>query len=139
MMFATLVFTQITKRRRTMLTAHQIDKYQKRLHEMRADLDSHVPSLRDEAYRGAGGDGSGDLSKVPIHQADIADQESEAVVNLQLAAMEASRRQEVDEALIRLEEGRFGICELCNHEISRERLEAIPYSRLCIKCAEQNQ
>ncbi len=40
----------------------------------------------------------------------------------------------VDDALQKIDEGRFGVCESCGKKISNARLKAIPYARLCIKC-----
>jgi DnaK suppressor protein len=122
-----------------MLTADQLDVYRKKLHALRANLDDRAPSLREEACHGAGGEDAGGLSNAPIHLGDLGSQEEGIVVNLGLAANEASLRQEVDEAVLRLDEGTFGMCEACRKEIGSERLEAIPYSRLCIRCAEQSQ
>jgi DnaK suppressor protein len=46
---------------------------------------------------------------------------------------------EILEALKRIEEGTFGICEDCDCEISTKRLEAYPTSRLCIVCKEESE
>ncbi len=42
--------------------------------------------------------------------------------------------QAIDEALARIDEGTYGICQNCGRPISEERLEALPYARLCIDC-----
>lgn len=122
-----------------MLSAHQLDSFRHRLHELRARLDARFPSLRAEALHSAGGDDIGEPSASPTHLADVGNQELNAVVNVGLAANEASVRQEIDAALARLDDGHFGVCEQCGHEISRNRLDALPYSALCIDCAEKNQ
>ena len=122
-----------------MLTTHQLAVCRNKLHSMRADLDSRVASLRDDASHGVGGEDAGGFSNAPIHIADLASQESEAVVNVGLAHNEAVLRQEIDEALLRFEEGTFGVCEECRNAIALARLEAVPYSRLCIRCAERSQ
>ena len=44
--------------------------------------------------------------------------------------------REIDAALRRLEQGRFGACELCGEEIPERRLRALPWTRLCLRCAE---
>lgn len=41
---------------------------------------------------------------------------------------------EIDEALKRIEKGTYGICSNCSEAIMPERLEALPYAALCIKC-----
>lgn len=40
--------------------------------------------------------------------------------------------QEIDDALLRIEEGTYGVCEICGEPIGAERLSAIPWARLCI-------
>lgn len=102
-------------------------------------MDDRLSSVRADALHGAGGEDNGEPSIAPTHPADVGDQELNAVVNVGLAANEATRRQEIDAALARLEEGHFGVCEQCKHEISRDRLDAVPYAALCIGCAEKNQ
>lgn len=46
---------------------------------------------------------------------------------------------EVEEALGRLEEGLYGICEGCGEEIPQRRLQALPWARFCLPCAERRQ
>ena len=41
---------------------------------------------------------------------------------------------DIEEALQKIEEGRFGKCDKCGKDISIERLKAIPFSKNCIKC-----
>lgn len=57
----------------------------------------------------------------------------------QIALLEARTRErnQLDEALRRLDEGTYGICEDCEAPISPARLRAMPFARRCIKCQEQ--
>lgn len=43
---------------------------------------------------------------------------------------------QIKQALARIEEGEYGSCESCGEDINPKRLDAMPYSVLCIKCAE---
>ena len=43
----------------------------------------------------------------------------------------------IDEALKRLKRDEFGICQLCQQEIGRKRLEAVPWTPYCINCQEK--
>jgi RNA polymerase-binding protein DksA len=43
----------------------------------------------------------------------------------------------VKQALARIDNGRYGLCEVCGEPIGKERLKAIPYSSRCIKCASK--
>jgi DnaK suppressor protein len=46
---------------------------------------------------------------------------------------------EIEGALQRLEEGEYGVCEGCGAEITRRRLQALPWARFCFECAERRQ
>ncbi|MCL4243585.1 MAG: TraR/DksA C4-type zinc finger protein [Candidatus Dadabacteria bacterium] len=58
----------------------------------------------------------------------------------ELALMLADREREkltlVDDALKRIENGTYGICESCEEEIDKERLAAMPFTKLCLSCQE---
>lgn len=47
---------------------------------------------------------------------------------------ESTEIREIDDALERIEDGTFGLCEECDGKIARDRLEAISWARLCRKC-----
>jgi RNA polymerase-binding transcription factor DksA len=49
---------------------------------------------------------------------------------------ERQLQTEVAAALDRLEQGNYGRCEQCGEEIARGRLEAVPYTRYCVNCAQ---
>lgn len=57
----------------------------------------------------------------------------------QIALLEARTRERIqlDEALQRLDEGTYGICEDCETPISPARLRALPFARRCVSCQEQ--
>lgn len=58
-----------------------------------------------------------------------------------LSILEARNRvrRQYDEALQRLDEGTYGICELCRNEISEERLKVLPVARTCKACQEREE
>jgi hypothetical protein len=59
-------------------------------------------------------------------------------MNTTLLENEQFITSESREALRRMDEGTYGKCESCGQIIAKERLEAIPYARFCVKCAEAN-
>jgi len=61
--------------------------------------------------------------------------------DLTVDTMERERQLlvEIEGALERLEEGEFGICEGCGADIPHRRLQALPWARFCIECAERRQ
>ncbi len=70
----------------------------------------------------------------PKDLADIAADDIDRKTLEVLGAQEVRRLQQIDTALARLENGHYGICMSCGQKIPKERLEAIPYSFLCINC-----
>lgn len=65
--------------------------------------------------------------------------QSTAERNKVLAVIERLRENlgDVDTALRKFERGGYGTCERCSQPISPERLEAIPYARLCVACKQK--
>jgi DnaK suppressor protein len=68
---------------------------------------------------------------------DVGDQalmDLERELGISLMEMRNRRRQSIDEALMRLHEGTYGICAECGVEISEKRLQAVPFAKLCVEC-----
>jgi DnaK suppressor protein len=65
---------------------------------------------------------------------DQASNERDRELQLLLGDREREKIRNIDEALARLEEGEYGICEDCEEEIPLGRLKAMPFARLCVKC-----
>lgn len=55
-------------------------------------------------------------------------------LSLMLTDRERQKLIQIDEALKRIEEGSYGICESCGDEIDEERLIAMPFAKLCLSC-----
>jgi DnaK suppressor protein len=68
------------------------------------------------------------------HLADDATDTFEQQKHLSLRNSVQRRLQAVEDALARFERGVYGICERCDIEIDLARLEAIPYTALCLRC-----
>ena len=54
--------------------------------------------------------------------------------DLALSAQALAAVDEIDRALEKLELGTYGVCEKCGENIPKERLKALPYAALCVKC-----
>ena len=73
-------------------------------------------------------------------QGDMADQASgnnEVHIQLKLKATDAKILQAIEEALFRIENGIYGLCRDCGEPIAEARLNAIPWTRVCITCKEK--
>ncbi len=58
-------------------------------------------------------------------------------ISSQLAEVESRELASIENALLRMKEGQFGICEGCNCTIPMARLNALPYATLCIDCQRE--
>jgi len=77
---------------------------------------------------------------VNSRQGDMADQASgtnEVEIQLKLKQTDAKILQAIEEALYRLEKGVYGLCRDCGDPIAMARLEAIPWTRVCITCKQK--
>ena len=73
-------------------------------------------------------------------QGDMADQASgnnEVHIALKLKQTDAKILQAIEEALKRIDKGTYGICRDCGEPIAPARLNAIPWTRVCITCKEK--
>jgi DnaK suppressor protein len=73
-------------------------------------------------------------------QGDMADQASgnnEVHIALKLKQTDAKILRAIEEALSRIERGTYGVCRDCGEPIAEARLNAIPWSRVCITCKEK--
>jgi RNA polymerase-binding protein DksA len=117
----------------------EIEFYRQKLFDVKKRLVRDESELMGEALGGVGGEASGGFSDVPLHQADLGSHQFEEDLTLDLLGNEEQIVEEINAALARLEQGTFGRCEECQKRISKERLQALPYARYCIECADRLQ
>jgi DnaK suppressor protein len=70
---------------------------------------------------------------------DLALLDSERGRDISILEMRNKMRQNIDEALIRLDEGSYGVCSDCGVEISEKRLKAVPFARRCVACQAKEE
>ena len=71
--------------------------------------------------------------------ADQANAEAEAELHIRLHQTDARLLRAIEDALARISHDSFGVCEVCKRAISKARLEAVPWTRLCRDCKEHEQ
>jgi RNA polymerase-binding protein DksA len=120
-----------------MIKTAELKVFRTVLESMRSRLRGDVSTMADAALRNTGADASGDLSRMPIHMADIGSDAYEQEFTLSLMANEEETLELVEQALARIKAKKFGICEECGGVIAKKRLEAIPFAAMCIRCAEK--
>ncbi|MBI4596853.1 MAG: TraR/DksA C4-type zinc finger protein [Candidatus Omnitrophica bacterium] len=77
---------------------------------------------------------SGDLSAYTLHMADMAADTYERELSMNIVSSEQELLYQIDDALKRLDDGSFGLCQQCSEPITMSRLKAVPYASLCISC-----
>jgi len=116
--------------------AKQLTLREKRIQEIRKTLMSQKDALLEEAEEA--------LNALPGQTVfpDLSDQataETERSIMLRLRGRERRLLKKIENAIDRIEEGAFGICEICGSEIDIRRLEARPVTTLCIECKIQQE
>lgn len=109
--------------------------YKERLLILRARLRGDVSAMANAALRKSGVEG-GESSNMPIHMAELGSDNFEQEFTLSLVETEEDTLGMIEQALIRIEEGSYGRCIDCGSVIPKTRLNAIPFTPLCVKCAE---
>ena len=114
------------------LTAAEIQKFRELLLLKRAELLGNVTTMEDETFKKE----RSELSSMPFHMADAGSDNFEQEFSLDLMDSEKKMLKEITDALGRIGEGTFGVCEGKGESISKARLNAIPWARYCVACAE---
>jgi DnaK suppressor protein len=111
-----------------MLSKDKIEKFQKRLLEMRA-------SILNRTLKKSGQD-------LALNSEDLVDETDHAAAMIQqnmainVQEMERSQLREIDHALAKIENGTYGICEDTEEPIEEARLDAQPFTRYSVEAAE---
>jgi DnaK suppressor protein len=70
---------------------------------------------------------------------DLASDARDREISLILTDRDRDKLQAIDDALARIDEGSYGVCESCESDIAEGRLEALPFTRLCINCQAERE
>ena len=118
------------------LQKKDLERFKKILETIRARLAGDLKHLEGDSLNTNQRESSGDLSGYSFHMADMATDNFDREFTLGLASNEQQGLNSIDDALRRIKEGTYGVCEECSKPISQKRLLAVPHARLCIKCQE---
>ncbi|MBF8275203.1 MAG: dksA [Candidatus Brocadiaceae bacterium] len=114
-------------------------QFKKLLLTLRGKLVGKVDSMQGEALKKSRQDASGDLSNVPIHMADVGTDNYERDLMIELIENGEEGLRNIDTALEKMDDGSYGVCEICSKKINKERLKAVPYAKLCIDCQREEE
>ena len=122
-----------------MIKKNDLDHFRKLLEACRKKIVGDLNHLEKDSLNLSQRDASGDLSGYSFHIADMATDNFDREFNLGLASSEQQILNQIDEAIRRIDEGTYGVCEICSKPIVQKRLLAVPYARFCIKCQSEEE
>jgi RNA polymerase-binding transcription factor DksA len=108
----------------------ELKTYLTKLLELRARLTGEVLNLSNEAFSATGD------SSQPNHMAELGSAVHEQDVTIQMLQSEGNVLFEIEEAIKRVNNGTYGICEMSGKPIPKARLNAIPWTRYRVECAK---
>lgn len=116
------------------LNKKELCEFKKIVLKRKEEILDGIQHISEDTLKKSQKEASGDISGYTYHMADVATDTYDREFSLGLASNERKLLYELDDALKKIEEGVFGICEECKSLIARIRLKAVPYARLCVKC-----
>ena len=119
------------------MTKADLKNFQQQLLDLRTRLNGDVSHLTDEALHQTGQEVGGNLSSVPIHMADLGTDNFEQEFTLSLMEHDGSALEQIEAALVRIEDGHYGVCVECEAKIPKARLQVLPHTPYCVKCADK--
>ncbi len=75
----------------------------------------------------------------PKDFADIASDDIDRKMIEAIGSQDIKRLKAIENAMTRIQQGKYGLCMKCNKKIPRERLQAIPYAVMCIDCKSDEE
>ena len=112
------------------MSPDDLRRYHGLLLEKQRELSS-APGEAQSRVPAAGG-GQGDMI-------DKANADTEAELQIRLHRTDGRLARAIEEALARIRQGTYGVCKVCKQPISQARLEAVPWTHLCLECKERER
>jgi RNA polymerase-binding transcription factor DksA len=119
------------------MNKREAERFRKPLIELLARLQPEVAEMTRQTLAPSGGQAGGELTNSPMHLADKGTEEFLHGINAVLLRNEEKIVEQARDALARIAEGTFGVCEECGENIPGERLDAMPFVRYCVGCASK--
>ena len=117
----------------------ELEYFKKLILKIKEKMLDDIKHISEDTLKKSQKDAAGDISGYTYHMADVATDTYDREFSLGLASNERQSLYELDEAIKKIEEGTFGICEECKSLITKTRLKVVPFTRLCVKCQEKKE
>tara|TARA_R100000027_G_scaffold67753_2_gene68560 strand:+ start:1706 stop:2641 length:936 start_codon:yes stop_codon:yes gene_type:complete len=107
--------------------------YYRALVELHEQVYEGLHRHSEETLRRSNKEDSGDLSSYGQHMADAGTDSFDRDFALSMVSSEQEALYEIDEAIRRIRDGSYGVCEITGKPISRDRLRAVPFTRYSVE------
>ena len=121
------------------LNKKDLERFKKVLVEIRKKIAGDLQHLEGDSLNTNQRDASGDLSGYSFHMADMATDNYDREFDLNMVTNEQEVLYRIDEALKRIEEKTYGLCQSCQKPITKMRLKALPFAELCLSCQSKEE
>ena len=118
------------------LSGTELETYKSRLLALRSRIRGDVSVMTNGALSQSRSEAAGDLSAMPLHMADIGTDNFEHEQTLSFIQADSTILDYIEEALVRIKDGTYGVCETCGKPIPKVRLNVLPYTADCVHCVE---
>ena len=120
---------------RDQLTKKELADLRIRLEEERVQLDTQLTTIETDSFASTQSDSSGDVG-LDDEPADAGTATFEREKDLSIENNVRDLLHKIDRALKRMDDGTYGVCDVCGKPIEKARMKALPYVDLCIKDAQ---
>lgn len=120
-------------------SADELAKFRVMLQTLRDRVVDEINFLAGDNLNRSQRESSGDLSSYSFHMADQGTDNFDREFALNLVSSEQDALYEIDEALQRIDQGEYGVCEACGCAIEKPRLKALPFCRMCVRCKAESE
>lgn len=116
------------------LNKRDLEFFRKLITKQRDELRTKMEVLREAAMESTIKEATGDHSSYSFHMADLGTDAIEREKAFLFVSREGQYLEKLESALLRINDGMFGICRQCGKPVGKERLKAVPITTQCVQC-----
>ncbi|MDP2905680.1 MAG: TraR/DksA C4-type zinc finger protein [Candidatus Omnitrophota bacterium] len=117
----------------------ELAEFKKIILNIKEKMVDDIKHISEDTLKKTQKDASGDISGYTYHMADVATDTYDREFSVGLASNDRQLLYEISDAQKKIEDGTYGVCESCKTLIAKNRLKAVPYARMCLKCQEKKE
>ena len=122
------------KKAKTRPRKKEFEEFRALLIKLRDRVREQIESIERDVLDKTPTEAAGDLSDYAFHMADMATDNYERDFSTEVVSSNQELLYIINEALKKIEDGVYGVCDSCGRQIRKKRLRAIPYAIHCIDC-----